>query len=50
VKRNCIKVGIGVVDFKVSNKEIQELKDYVNNFIHYQEEIEIELKWELDKI
>lgn len=45
-----VKVGIGVIDIKISNKEMQELKDYIDNIVRYHDEIEFELKRELAMI
>lgn len=47
LSHQLIKVGIGVVDVRISNKEMQELKDYVDNIMRYHDEIEFELKREL---
>ncbi len=42
-----MKIGIGQVEIKLTNKEIQQLKDFVDNTIKYHDEIAFELSNEL---
>ena len=47
---NHVKAGIGSVDVKLTNKEIQQLKDFVDNIIKYHDQISYEIQRELKQI
>ena len=47
---NHVKAGIGSVNVKLTNKEIQQLKDFVDNIIKYHDQISYEIQRELKQI
>ena len=47
---NHIKVGIGSVDIRLTNKEIQQLKDFQDNIVKYHDQISYEINRELKQI
>lgn len=50
VAYNHIKAGIGSVEIRLTNKEIQELKDFMDNLIKYHDQISYEIERELRQI
>lgn len=47
---NHVKAGIGSVNVKLTNKEIQQLKDFADNIIKYHDQISYEIQRELRQI
>lgn len=49
-KLNQLKVGFGAVEIRLTNKELQQLKDFQNNIVKYHDQINYEVERELEQI
>jgi len=43
ISYNHVKIGIGNLDIRLTNKEIQQLKDFMDNIIKYHDQIAYEI-------